>query len=50
MNKWLMQLQELKGKHPKALLYTISTLLPMTIMLIVWFFMGSYPFGNKSGS
>ena len=48
MNKWLMQLQELKGKHPKALLYTISTLLPMTIMLVVWFFMGSYPFGNKS--
>ena len=48
MDKWLMQLQELKGKHPKALLYTISTLLPMTIMLVVWFFMGSYPFGNKS--
>ena len=48
MDKWLTRWQELKGKHPKALLYTISTLLPMTIMLVVWFFMGSYPFGNKS--
>ena len=32
-----MRWQELKGKHPKALLYTISALLPMTIMLVVWF-------------
>ena len=48
MDKWLTRWQELKGKHPKALLYTISALLPMTIMLVVWFFMGSYPFGNKS--
>ena len=48
MDKWLMRWQELKGKHPKALLYTMSALLPMTIMLVVWFFMGSYPFGNKS--
>ena len=48
MDKWLTRLQELKGKNPKALLYTISALLPMTIMLVVWFFMGSYPFGNKS--
>ena len=48
MNKWLMRWQELKGKHAQALLYTISALLPMTIMLVVWFFMGSYPFGNKS--
>lgn len=48
MDEWLMRWQELKGKHPKALLYTMSALLPMTIMLVVWFFMGSYPFGNKS--
>lgn len=48
MDKWLTRWQELKGKHAQALLYTISTLLPMTIMLVVWFFMGSYPFGNKS--
>ena len=48
MNKWLKCWQELKGKHPKALLYTMSALFPMTIMLVVWFFMGSYPFGNKS--
>ena len=43
MNKWLKCWQELKGKHPKALLYTMSALFPMTIMLVVWFFMGSYP-------
>ena len=48
MDEWLMRWQELKGKQPKALLYTVSALLPMTIMLVVWFFMGGYPFGNKS--
>uniref|UniRef100_UPI0038F62A26 YfhO family protein n=1 Tax=Streptomyces turgidiscabies TaxID=85558 RepID=UPI0038F62A26 len=25
-----------------------SAFLPMMIMLVVWFFMGMYPFGNKS--
>ena len=39
---------EIKGKNPKGVLYVSSALLPMTIMLVVWFFMGSYPFGNKS--
>ena len=48
MKNWLMRWQELKEKHPKGVLYLISALLPMTIMLVVWFFMGSYPFGNKS--
>ena len=48
MKNWLLRWQELKEKHPKSILYLISALLPMTIMLVVWFFMGSYPFGNKS--
>lgn len=48
MKNWLMRWHELKRKHPKGVLYTISALLPMTIMLVVWYFMGSYPFGNKS--
>ena len=48
MKNWLMRWQELKEKHPKGVLYLMSALLPMTIMLVVWFFMGSYPFGNKS--
>ena len=48
MKNWLMRWHELKQKHPKGVLYTISALLPMTIMLVVWYFMGSYPFGNKS--
>ena len=48
MKNWLMRWQELKEKHPKGVLYLISALLPMTIMLVVWLFMGSYPFGNKS--
>jgi len=48
MKNWLLRWQELKEKHPKGVLYLISALLPMTIMLVVWFFMGSYPFGNKS--
>ena len=48
MQNWLMYWQEFRKKHSKALLYMISALLPMMTMLIVWFFMGSYPFGNKS--
>jgi len=43
-----MYWQEFRKKHSKALLYMMSALLPMMTMLIVWFFMGSYPFGNKS--
>ena len=35
-------------KHPKKVLYAASALLPMTIMLIVWAFIGMYPFGSKS--
>lgn len=35
-------------KHPKRTIYLASALLPMTIMLLVWFFMGVYPFGSKS--
>jgi len=48
MHNWLMYWQEFRKKHSKALLYMMSALLPMMTMLIVWFFMGSYPFGNKS--
>lgn len=48
MHNWLMYWQEFRKKYSKALLYMMSALLPMMIMLIVWFFMGSYPFGNKS--
>lgn len=48
MDNWLMYWQEFRKKHSKALLYMMSALLPMMTMLIVWFFMGSYPFGNKS--
>ena len=48
MKNWLRRWQELKKKYPRGVLYVSSTLLPMTIMLVVWFFMGSYPFGNKS--
>ena len=45
---WFMRLQELWKKNPKRFLYAFSALLPMTIMLVVWAFMGSYPFGDKS--
>lgn len=48
MKNWLTRWRELNEKHPKGVLYALSALLPMTIMLVVWFFMGSYPFGNKS--
>ena len=48
MENWLMRWRELNEKYPKGVLYALSALLPMTIMLVVWFFMGSYPFGNKS--
>ncbi len=34
--------------HRKACVYAVSAFLPMMIMLVVWFFMGMYPFGNKS--
>lgn len=48
MENWLTHWQKVKGKYPKGVLYVSSALLPMTIMLVVWFFMGIYPFGNKS--
>ena len=48
MENWLTHWQKLKEKYPRGVLYVFSALLPMTIMLVVWFFMGSYPFGNKS--
>ena len=48
MENWLIHWQKVKEKYPKGTLYVSSALLPMTIMLVVWFFMGSYPFGNKS--
>lgn len=35
-------------KHPKASVYWASALSPMLIMLVVWAFMGMYPFGSKS--
>ena len=45
---WFMRWQEFWKKHPKKVLYATSALLPMTIMLIVWAFIGMYPFGSKS--
>ena len=45
---WFMRWQEFWKKHPKKILYAASALLPMTIMLIVWAFIGMYPFGSKS--
>lgn len=48
MENWLTHWQKVKGKYPKGVLYVSSALLPMAIMLVVWFFMGIYPFGNKS--
>ena len=48
MKNWLIYWQESKKKYPRGVLYVSSALLPMIIMLVVWFFMGSYPFGNKS--
>lgn len=45
---WFMRWQEFCKKHPKKVLYAASALLPMTIMLIVWAFIGMYPFGSKS--
>lgn len=45
---WFMRWQEFWKKHPKKVLYAASALLPMTIMLIVWAFIGMYPFGSKS--
>ena len=44
---WFMRLKDLWKKNPKKFLYAFSALLPMTIMLVVWAFMGSYPFGTK---
>ena len=48
MENWLIHWQKVKEKYPRGVLYVFSALLPMAIMLVVWFFMGSYPFGNKS--
>ena len=48
MKNWLRACRQLPEKYPRGVLYTISALLPMIVMLVVWIFMGSYPFGNKS--
>ena len=45
---WFMRWQEFLKKNPKRILYALSALAPMTIMLVVWAFMGMYPFGSKS--
>ena len=45
---WFMRWQEFWKKHPKKVLYAASALLPMTIMLVVWAFIGMCPFGSKS--
>lgn len=45
---WFMRWQEFLKKNPKKILYALSALAPMTIMLVVWAFMGMYPFGSKS--
>ena len=45
---WTKPWQELWKRNPKSLLYAFSALLPMAIMLVVWAFMGTFPFGDKS--
>ena len=45
---WIKPWQELWKRNPKSLLYAFSALLPMAIMLVVWAFMGTFPFGDKS--
>ncbi|MGT2787733.1 glycosyltransferase PgfM1 [Streptococcus loxodontisalivarius] len=35
-------------KHKKATVLSLSALLPMTIILVVWAFMGMFPFGTKT--
>ena len=45
---WTKPWQELWKRNPKGLLYTFSAMLPMAIMLVVWAFMGTFPFGDKS--
>lgn len=45
---WTKPWQELWKRNPKGLLYAFSAMLPMAIMLVVWAFMGTFPFGDKS--
>ena len=45
---WTKPWQELWKRNPKGLLYAFSALLPMAVMLVVWAFMGTFPFGDKS--
>ena len=45
---WTKPWQELWKRKPKNLLYAFSAMLPMAIMLVVWAFMGTFPFGDKS--
>ena len=45
---WTKPWQELWKRNPKSLLYAFSAMLPMAIMLVVWAFMGTFPFGDKS--
>ena len=44
---WTKPWQELWKRKPKNLLYAFSAMLPMAIMLVVWAFMGTFPFGDK---
>ena len=45
---WTKPWQELWKRKPKSLLYAFSAMFPMAIMLVVWAFMGTFPFGDKS--
>lgn len=45
---WTKPWQELWKRKPKSLLYAFSAMLPMAVMLVVWAFMGTFPFGDKS--
>ena len=45
---WTKPWQELWKRNPKSLLYAFSAMIPMAIMLVVWAFMGIFPFGDKS--
>lgn len=45
---WTKPWQELWKRKPKSLLYAFSAMFPMAVMLVVWAFMGTFPFGDKS--
>ncbi|MBJ8325476.1 glycosyltransferase PgfM1 [Streptococcus pacificus] len=48
LKKVYQEYQPLIQKHKKTITYLSSAILPILVMLIVWFFMGAFPFGKKT--